>query len=74
MALPTLLNQVEVVLHPEIDVKKVNLQDLQEIMSLKRRHRPWRILELENVLILQPRPLRALPLTVSLKEEAIDIQ
>ena len=74
MALPTLLYQAEVVLHPEIDVKKVNLQDLQEIMSLKRRRRPWRILELENVLILQPRPLRALPLTVSLKEEAIDIQ
>jgi hypothetical protein len=65
---------VEVVLHPEIDVKKSNLQNLREITSLKRRLRPWTILELENVLILQPRPLRVLPLIVSLKEEAIDIQ
>jgi hypothetical protein len=74
MALPTLLNQVEVALHPETDVKKSNQQDLREITSLKRRRRSWTILELENVLILQPRPLRVLPLTVSFKEEAIDIQ
>jgi hypothetical protein len=71
MVLPTLLNQVEVGLHPEIDVKKSNQQDLREITSLKRRHRPWTILVLENVLTLL---LRQLPLTVSLKEEAVDIQ
>ena len=71
MALSTLLNQVWVVLLPEIDVKTSNLQDLREIMNLEKRRRPWTILGLENVLILL---LRQPPLTVSLKEEAVDIQ